>query len=78
MTRSIKEALKGREGELCAYREGKEAYKRGHGVERYRAKYAHSQDEWAAFCMGWQMAHYWLNREDKTILQGDGEHEPFL
>lgn len=77
MTRSLKDALRGREEEMRAYCEGKEAYKRGHGLERHRQQYAHSQDEWMAFCMGWHMAHYWLDREDKTILQGDGEHEPF-
>lgn len=32
MTKSIKEALQGRQDELRAYAAGKDAFKRGHGI----------------------------------------------
>lgn len=76
MTKSIKEALQGRQAELRAYAAGKDAFKRGHGIERYRERFA-SHDEWVAFCMGWDMARFWLAKDDKEILKGSGDHEPF-
>lgn len=75
--KSIKETLRGRQAELRAYAEGKKAYIEGHGTARYKEQYANRLPEWEAFCMGWNVAHFWLGKGDKSILKGDGEHEPF-